>query len=158
MKPRADRARLVRERGQVFLAMGDGEDRTPVKPVWTRPISGRGDAVSLMGPDKKEVLMLRSLDALDAASRRVAEEELARRYLVPRIQRVIRAQANFGIRYWHVETDLGERRFAVRQASKNVVWLDEEHLVLRDTLGCRYEIRPLSGLDPKSRAEVDRVV
>jgi len=158
IKP-ANHVQLLRREDQVFLRFHRGGTQTPVKVVWARPISGRGDEVCFVDPaQKKEVLMLESLEALDPASRAIAEEELSRRYLVPRITRVIRATASFGVRYWHVETDLGERRFALKHASKNAVWVSEEHLVLRDTLGCRYEINPFSSLDPRSRAEVERVI
>ena len=150
--------KLIREADRVFLQFADAEGRTAVKVVWARPISGRGAEVSFVGPDKQEVLMLEGLDALDAASRKIAEEELARRYVFPRITRVISATASFGVRYWHVETDIGERKFALKNASKNAVWITDEHLVLNDTLGCRYEVRPFSTLDEHSRSEIEKVL
>jgi len=36
--------------------------------------------------------------------------------------------------------------------------LTDDHLVLEDTLGCRYEIKPFSALDARSRAEVSKVI
>ena len=71
---------------------------------------------------------------------------------------ILCATANYGIRYWHVETNLGERRFALKHAGKNAFWLTDDHLMLRDTLGCRYEIRSFSALDPRSQAEVQGVI
>jgi hypothetical protein len=150
--------RLIREGDQIFLQFADAEGRTAVKPVWARPITARGAEVSFIGPDKQEVLMVSCLDALDSASRRIAEEELSRRYVFPRIMRVMSATASFGVRYWHVETDLGERHFALKNASKNAVWLSDDHLVLNDTLGCRYQVCPYSALDAKSRAEIEKVI
>ena len=114
--------------------------------------------MSILDTRKNEVVLLSSLEALDPDSRRIAEEELAARYFVPRITRVVQTLANFGIRYWHVETDRGERRFALKNASKNAFWLDDDHLMLRDTLGCLYEIKPYSGLDPRSVSEVEKVI
>lgn len=156
MQARKTETRLIREADRVLLCR-HGE-RIPVRLVWTRPITQRGGAFSLLDGEKKEVLMLNGLDALDADSRRVAEEELSRRYLMPRITRVIRTQAHFGTRYWHVQTDHGERRFAMKHASKHAVWLTEDHLVLRDTLGCLYEVRPFSELDSRSKSEVEKVI
>jgi len=150
--------RLLREQDKV-LACFESDDRSvPVKIVWARPISARGAEVALIGPDKQEVAMLNDLSGLDPQSRVIAEEELARRYLMPRITCVISATASFGVRYWHVETDLGQRRFALKDASKNAVWLTSDHLVLQDTLGCRYEVNPFSALDVRSRTEIERIL
>ena len=130
--------RLLGDGDRVLVRFGDGGEAKPVKLVWARPISGRGGEISMVGEDKEEVMMIESLEALDPDSRRIAEEALSARYLLPRITRVLRAEATFGVRYWHVETTLGERRFALKNADRNAVWLSEEHLVLKDTLGSRY--------------------
>ena len=150
--------RLLEDGDRVLIRFGDDGEARPVKLVWARPISGRGGEVSVVGEDKEEVMMIESLEALDADSRRVAEKALSARYLLPRITRVVCAEAMFGVRYWHVETTLGERRFALKNADRNAVWLSDEHLVLKDTLGARYEIDPFSGLDARSQAEVEKVI
>lgn len=149
---------LFREADRVFIRFADGGEPTPVKLLWARPISGRGGEVSIVGEDKEEVAMIENLEALDQDSRRVAEEALWAHYLLPRITRVICAEATFGVRYWHVETTLGERRFALKNADRNAVWLSDDHLVLKDTLGARYEINPFSQLDSRSQAEVEKVI
>jgi hypothetical protein len=151
--------RLLRRADQVFASFEDSSEETEVKPVWARPLSGRGGEVCFLDREKKrEVFMLKSLEALDPESRRVAEAELGMRYLVPRVIRVLRTEASCGVRYWHVRTDLGERRFALKHASRNAVWVTPDHLILRDTLGCRYEIKPYSALDAKSKTQVDKVI
>ena len=150
--------KLTKEGDQVFLQFADSDTKTAVKLVWARPISARGAEVSFVGPDKHELLMIESLDALDGDSRELAEREIARRYVFPRITKVYSATAHFGMRYWHVDTTLGERKFALKNASKNAVWVTEDHLILNDTLGCRYEVKPFSGLDDKSRAEIDNIL
>ncbi len=150
--------RIFREGDQVFLQFADAEAKVAIKLAWARPLSARGGEIAVIGPDKQEVLFIKGLDALDAASRTVAEEELARRYVFPRIKRVLSATASFGVRYWHVETDLGERRFALKNAAKNAVWLSEDHLILTDTIGCRYEVTAFSALDERSRAAIDAVI
>ena len=150
--------RLVRKLGRV-QALVDGDPVTrPVKLVWARPISGKGREVSVVDDNKKEVAMLDGLHVLEPASRRIAEEELDRRYLVPRVKRVVRTRANFGNRYWDVETDRGRRNFVMKHPSVNVTWLTDDHLIVRDALGNRYEIESLSALDSASQAFVNRVV
>ena len=149
---------LVRRSDQIFLQSGNDGDARPVKLVWARPVSGRGQEVSILDIEKKEVLMLPDLNALDPASRKIAEEELGRRYLMPRITRVLRTHAHVGTRYWHVETNHGPRHFVVRNPNRDVVWVTSDHVVLRDPLGNRFEIPSLTALDAASRAEVDKVI
>ena len=150
--------RLLREGDQVVLEVVATGVKTPVQIVWARPVTARGGELSFLDKDHKEVLMLADLAALEPASRALAEEELARRYLVARITRVLHTEAMFGTQYWHVATDRGERRLAFKSDNRNAVWITGDHLVLRDTLGCRYEINPYSTLDPESRAEVEKVI
>jgi hypothetical protein len=121
-------------------------------------VSGRGRQVCFLDEQKREVLMIDSLDGLDPESRRVAEAELERRYLIPKITRVVRTAAHFGSRYWEVETDRGPRRFAMKDPAKNAVWISDDHLILRDTLGNRYEIPSFATLDQWSRSQVAKVL
>jgi len=158
MQSNIEKFTLRQEGDQLFLRR-EGEDAdTAVKVVWARPITTRGGEISIMTQDQKELFTLPNLEALDPESRKAAEGDLARRYILPRITRVKEATATFGIRYWQVQTDRGERHFAMRHAYKNAVWLTDDHLVLQDTLGCRYEIKPYSALDERSRAEVEKVL
>jgi len=150
--------RLKRQGDQILLDAAGDQAAKPVKLVWARPIAGRGSHLSIMDAKHNEIALVNGLDALDPESRRIAEEELAKRYLVPRITRVIRTRACFGIRYLHVETDIGPRRFAFKNATRDVVWITDDHVMLRDTMGCRYEINPFSALDPVSQREAHRVL
>jgi len=152
------KVRLVRKLDGVFASFdGSGEEK-PVKLVWARPVSGKGEEVSIVGKDKTELMMLKNLDCLDATSRKIAEEELAARYLVPKITRVIRTHPSFGNRYWAVETNLGWRSFVMKDPTKNASWLSQDRVIIRDTLGNRYEIESVSKLDVRSRAEVQKVL
>ena len=148
--------RLLRRDGLVYLHLQDGRE-VPVRPVWARPISGRGGEVCFLDRDKREVLMLDSLDQLDEESRRVAEAELGDRYLIATITRVHRTEVHFGNRYWDVETDLGRRRFVMKDPSKHVKKMGGDHMIICDSLGNHYEIPSLSDLDEASRSQVDKV-
>jgi hypothetical protein len=57
-----------------------------------------------------------------------------------------------------VPTTHGERRYALKHASKNAIGVDSDHSALREAMGCRYETRPFSALDPRSRMQVERVI
>lgn len=150
--------RLSRQGDQLFLESREAPGQTAVTAVWLRPVTGRGAEVAFVDAARKEVLTLSGLSELDSDSRALAEEELKRNYLVSRITRVQCARSFFGTQYWDVETDLGPRRVAIKSDNCNAVWVGPDHLVLRDTLGCRHEINPYSALDPHSRAEIDKVM
>lgn len=154
----SSRIRLWKKGDQIFFESGNGDAPQPVKLVRARPVSFRGGYVSIQDANKKEIMLLERFDELDPESRKVLEEELTERYILARITRVIKARAHFGMRYWHVDTDMGERRFALKDAKKNVVWLTDDYLILRDTLGCRYEIPSLAALDPRSRLEILKIL
>lgn len=148
---------LVRKADRVFIRF-DGAEEKPAKIVWARPVSGHGREVAILDEKKKELALVPDLKALDAESRRIAEDELERRYLTSRILRVISTTALFGTRYWKVETTRGETKFVIKSINKDVTWISDDHLMIRDALGNRYEIESLAKLDDKSRAEIDKVL
>ncbi|HEY3322157.1 MAG TPA: DUF1854 domain-containing protein [Planctomycetota bacterium] len=148
---------LLRKEGRLFVRMNGSEEK-PAKVVWARPVSGMGAELAILDDKKKEVCTLQSLNELDPDSRKLAEEELLRRYLLARITRVLSTTAFVGTRYWNVETELGPRQFVIKNAHKDVTWLSDDHVVLRCTLGNRYEIPSLAKLDPVSLEHVERII
>ena len=150
--------KLFRKLDKVFIRFLEGGEEKPVRILWARPVSAMGQEVSIMDEKKKELALLKDLSALDPGSRLIAEEELQKRYLTARIQRVLEATAQFGTRSWKVETDRGLRHFVVKNVNKDVTWITEDHILIRDTLGYRYEIASLAALDEGSQAEVDKVL
>lgn len=150
--------KLVRKLDKVFIQFLEGGAEKPVRILWARPVSAQGRELSIVDEKKKEIALLKDLSALDPGSRLIAEEELRKRYLTARIRRVLEATAQFGTRSWKVETDRGPRRFVVKNVNKDVTWITEDHILIRDTLGYRYEIESLAALDEDSQAEVDKVL
>jgi hypothetical protein len=149
---------LIRRLDQVFARLADSREEKQIKLVWARPISGKGQEISILDKDKKEILMLKSLDCLESNSRKIAEEELEQVYLIPIITRILETRIWFGSRYWRVETDRGQQKFAMKDPRKNVIWVTDDNLIIRDTLGNRYEIKSFSALDSWSQAEVRKVI
>jgi hypothetical protein len=158
MKAKTNGMKLVRKLDGVFARFGDGKKDMPVRIVWARPVSGKGRELSILDKDKKEVRMLDSLDCLDPESRQIAREELDKRYLMPKITKVSKTSAHFGNRYWDVETDRGARRFLMKDPNKNVIWVTDDRLIIRDTQGNRYEIESFSALDSRSKFETDKII
>jgi len=158
MARRPTKVTLRRKQDQVLATPADSTEEIPVKILWARPVSGRGKEVSFITMDNREVALIDSLDELDRRSRRIAEEELARRYLVPKIEKVVRTDANFGNRYWVVDTDHGRREFVMRNPNVSVTWITDDKAIIRDTLGNRYEIESYSSLDPESLAWIAKIL
>lgn len=151
--------RLVRKGDSVHALTGNPDtDEKPVHIVWARPVTGMGREISILGADKKEVALLKSLDSLDPHSREIAAQELRLRYLAPVIRRVIRTRSHFGSRYWIVETDHGQRQFLIKEPHRSVLWVTPDQLLIRDTLGNRYRIESLRALDDVSRGHIERIV
>jgi len=140
---------LSRRKGRLVLER-PGEEPVEVTVRYLRPLTSRSEVVVMDGQGH-EVLTARGLDAFPPGERTLAEEALLARYCLPMIQRIERIDVRFGIRYWWVETDRGPRWFALREPGKNVTWIGQAHLVLRDTAGNRFEIPDLEALDPRSR-------
>ena len=150
--------RLTRKAGRVLFHPGSDGAEQPARLVWACPISSRPGAFAILDEKKKELAFVTDWAGLDPESRRIAEDELRLRYLMPKIQRVIRTHAQLGTRYWEVATDHGPQHFVIRNPNRDVVWFGDDRLVLRDTLGNRYEIESLTALDSHSQTEIDRVI
>ena len=69
----------------------------------------------------------------------IVEEELARRYFTPKIERVVSVKEEMGVVAWEVETDRGARRFIVRNLRDNTFPLGPNRLMMTDMEGNRYE-------------------
>lgn len=148
---------LVRRLDEVLIRYDDGRE-LPVRIAWARPIYSRGREICILDANKLAIETLPGPECLDATSRDIAEAELGRRYLIPRIIRVLSTRVYFANRYWHVVTDLGVRRFTMNDPIRNIAWVSASHMVIRDSLGNRYEINPFSALDPFSQEEIMKVI
>ena len=142
--------RLTLESGRLLARIEGRDAPVPVRIVYARPLSARTEVV-LLDDESHEVAAFSGLHELDEASRAAAQRALDERYLMPRITRVVATELRFGTRYLEVETDRGATTFAVREPGKNITWLSDDHVVLRDTMGGRFEVPSVAALDPASR-------
>lgn len=142
--------------GRLIVTLRPGEEVRDVLPVRAWPLSAPGESVSLVGPGGQELLLLASLDVLDAPSREAVERALARREFLPTITRVL-AASDSEPSDWHVLTDRGEARF-VLPSEDHLRALGEHGLLLSDEHGVRYRIPDVRALDPRSRKLLARHV
>jgi hypothetical protein len=137
-----DRLRLTIEGEKSFLT---------VKPVWASPISFPGKYLAFLDGKDQEIVTLEDTSLLDKESRLATEQELDKRYLTSAIVRIANAKVEFGATYWHVITHRGEKDFVTQSLQENAVWMTDNHLLLIDVDGNRFEIQDIAGLDARSR-------
>jgi hypothetical protein len=89
------------------------------------------------------------IDVLTGEQRSMVEEALRERYHLLTITRAHVVDVGFGTRYWRVDTDRGPRWFTLREPGKNVSWITDRHLVLRENAGNRYQIPDVGALDER---------
>jgi len=144
--------------GTLRLTVGEDRSYPVVKLYQAAPLRFPGRWLSLVDGAGEEIAMVESLREFTPAARAVAEEEIRRRYLTARVEAVADVRMEFGVTYWHVATDRGERDFVVQSLSESCLWLGENHLLLVDVDGNRFEIVDRRALDPASRAHLEKVL
>ena len=122
------------------------------------PLSLPGQYLSLVNGKGEEIYQVRRLTDLPKEQQPLAEEELRRRYLTAVVKAVTDVRTEFGITYWNVVTDKGERDFVVQSLSESCVWLSDTHLLLIDVDGNRFEIPNREALDADSKAHLSTVL
>lgn len=122
-----------------------------VRPSWASPLSHPGRYLGLLDGKEKEILMIDDPSQLDEANRAILTDELNRRYLTAKVLRIIKAATEFGVTYWKVDTDRGEKEFVTQSLQENAQWMGPDQLLLIDVDGNRFEIRSVEGLDQRSQ-------
>lgn len=102
--------------------------------------------------------MIEELSELDEASRIAVEFSIAQRYLTSRIERIVEARVEFGATYWTVQTNRGTREFVAQSLQENAQWMGENHLLLIDIDGNRFEILDVTAMDPQSQKYIDSIL
>ena len=144
---------LSKRNGRLYMKHPDSGEDVSVTVRYLRPLTAPVEIVFL-DEKSREVASLESTDVLTDEQRRVVEDALRERYHLLKIVKVHGVDVRFGTRYWRVDTDRGPRWFTLREPGKNVSWITERHLVLRDSAGNRYEIPDLDALDAPGRRSV----
>jgi hypothetical protein len=143
--------------GMLRLTVGEDRSYPVVKLYQAAPLSMPGRYLSLQDSKGEEIALVPALEDLTAESRTVAEEELRRRYLTARVHAIRNIRTEFGVTYWHVDTDKGERDFVVQSLTESCVWLSERQVLIIDVDGNRFEIPDMPALDRASREWLELV-
>jgi hypothetical protein len=129
-----------------------------VKLYQAAPLSSPGRYIVLHDGKGEEITMSDHIDQFSPDSRAIAEDEIRRRYLTAKIQSVTSIKVEFGITYWTVLTDKGERDFVVQSLTESCIWLSDRHLLIIDVDGNRFEILDRFSLDETSRTNLALVL
>ncbi len=139
------------EAGQLIVHLAGRQDPVVnVKIARCFPWSMPQTYISIRNKDGKEVVLLETLDHLDAASRQVVLQELHDRVFSPRILRIVEHKSEFGITSVKAETDRGQVTFQIRSRD-DIRVLSATRLLFRDADGNTYEVADAATLDPTSR-------
>lgn len=144
--------------GTLRLTVADDRSYPEVKLFQAWPLSAPSRYLSLQDRKGEEIVLVEALEQLTPASQVVAREELSRRYLTARVRAVNEIRTEFGVTYWHVTTDKGERDFVVQSMSESCVWLSEQHLLVIDVDGNRFEFEDLTAFDGASSQRLATVL
>ncbi len=138
------------------LRMTIENERTVLKTVVLRvfPLTRPEEWFTIRDGASEEIGVFRSLDELDSDSRKAVEYELARRYFMPSITRVVSAVERFGVVEWDAVTDRGRRSFMTRELREHVIKPALGKFIITDVDGNRYQIANVYALDSRSQALV----
>lgn len=151
--------RLFREPPWLLrLTIGDDRSYLKVRVVCAAPLSQPDRYICLLDEKNEVICTVEDPIVLDTTSQQIIQEELNQRYMTAIIKRVDSLKSEFGVSYWEVETDRGNREFVVRNVSENAQWITDRRLLLVDVDGNRFEIANLEVLDKKSRGLIEMVL
>jgi hypothetical protein len=137
-----------------------GEERTYLYVQIARafPLSRPDRLIGLRDGKEKDIGMLASTEGLDAESRRILDEEMARRYFVPRVTRVKKAKKEFDTVTWDVETDKGSRVYVVQNLRESVLEVQPGRVIVTDRTGARFEFPEVSRAGAETISLLSRVL
>jgi hypothetical protein len=117
------------------------------------PLSHPDENIVLRDGGGAEIGVLRRLADVPQPARGLLEEQLRRRYFLPRITKILDISERFGSAVWEVETDRGPRHVVTEQLHEALHEMEAgRRFLLTDADGNRYEIKDLRELDEESQA------
>jgi len=126
------------------------------------PLTDAEHLIGLRDGDDREIGLLRNLHGLDETTRRIIDEELARRYMLPVVLEVADVSDNgrkgFGVVVWEVVTNIGPRTFTVRNFRDNAVPITPTRVIMTDVDGNRYDFRDINSLGARAYEVLAKVV
>ena len=142
----------------VRLTLGGERSWREVRVARAFPFSAPDRLIGLRDGADKDIGIVEEPRLLDEESRVILEEELARRYFTPRVQRVLEVKEEMGTVTWEVETDRGGRRFVIRNLRDSTFPLGPNRLMMTDVNGNRYEFPDITAVGGKAYQVLTKVL
>lgn len=143
--------RFVRTADQDLYLETDSGREGPVKVNNPFPLTDPTGYVVVSDTSGAFVGLIKDYLKLDPDSLTLVQEGLEESYFLPRITKIDHIDDQFRVMIWQVQTDRGPRRFEVTSRRRDIRWLSDNHVIVQDVDGNRYEIADLSQLDKTSR-------
>lgn len=154
-----EKFRLIRRHDQVVLKFENKDEEIPVRILLVAPLSDGRRIISIFHADKKkELLLIKSMDSLEAENRLIIEEEVHRRYFFPKIIKINDVSIHLGDYYWDVVTDKGAKKFLLNSPSVNMRWVDKQRIILCDSDGIKYDLSDMQDMDQTSQDWLKHII
>lgn len=135
-----------------FLTMSfDGKPKGRVKLIRTYPYSLTSEYICVHDLEDNEIGIIKNLNELDASSESACEKELEGRYYCPTITTVKSIKERMGHFYFETIIDGKEKKFTVRDITRNLRHASENTLLIFDMDGNRYVIPEFERIEEKSK-------
>lgn len=150
---------LHRRPDSLFLdcKIGD-EEHQNVHLVRAFPLSKPFEMISIRDAENKEYGIIEVVADLDADSKKLAEDELDRRYFTPAITKINSLKNEASMWRFDVETTRGHSDFFVRNWRDNAHELTSGRWQITSVDGGRYEILNLDDLDDRSQILIEQLL
>ncbi len=150
---------LSRKDDQLYLRFDGDHESVPVSALLAAPLSEDRKIISIVHKkDRKELVLLKTLDRLDESGRKLLRDEIQRRYFLPQIEKINDVNIHLGDYYWDVITDRGSRKFLLRSPAINMRWVGSKRIILCDSDGIHYDLDDFDSLDKDSRKLLERIL
>ena len=155
----ASKIRLFKEPEWILRMTIDGDrSYTRIKVVRAAPLTEPNRYYCILDIKDEAICMVTDLTDLPEESRTLVHEELDKRYLTAEVQKIISLQNEYGVTYWTVQTDRGEREFVAKSVAENAQWLSDSRLMIFDVDGNRFEVPDMTALDRRSQGLLESVL
>ncbi len=135
-----------------FLIMSqNGESKGRVKLIRAYPFSLTEEYICVHDLEDNEIGIIKTLSELDDASEQACKKELESRYYCPTVTTVKNIKERMGHFYFETIIDGKEKKFTVRDITRNLRYASENTLLIFDMDGNRYIIPEFEKIEEKSK-------